>query len=220
MRDPVKVAAEMSARREKILEAAYELFSEKAIEAVSMNEVATVSEIGIATLYRYYGTKQKLALAVNEVQWKRLYEVVEKTYSLDTPPSISAKEWLNFIMETILNIYQEEKKLLRFVYHLDGYMRHKTLSDEMREQYYELMKPITDWYMWMREKAEADHTIRTDLGVSEFLHSIISPVFSAASKYALDVIWTDNRDFDDLSCLKNLKEALMNYACIGAEGAE
>lgn len=216
MRDPVKVAAEMSARNEKILETAFELFSEKAIEAISMNEVAVAAEIGIATLYRYYGTKQKLAFAVNEAQWKRFYKEIEKTCPLDIAPPISAKEWLNQLMEMILSMFEQNKKMLRFNYHLDSYARHKPVPEDIRKKYYEMMQPMANWYAWMRERAEEDHTIRTDLGSSEFMNSVIAPLFSTASKYALDVIWSEYGDFDAASCLRNLKEALMNYACIGA----
>ena len=50
MRNQEKDAIEMAARRQKILETGFKLFSEKTIAAVTMNNVADACGIGVATL--------------------------------------------------------------------------------------------------------------------------------------------------------------------------
>lgn len=54
--------------RERILCAAKRLFAEKGITNVSMDEIATCAEVGKGTLYRRFGDRSGLALALLEVE--------------------------------------------------------------------------------------------------------------------------------------------------------
>ena len=60
MRNLEKDEIEMTARREAMLEKGFQLFAERGIEAVGMQEVANACGLGIATLYRYYKTRGDL----------------------------------------------------------------------------------------------------------------------------------------------------------------
>ena len=55
MKVTVQDTAAMAERREKLMDAAFRLFSEHSIETVKLQEIANASGIGIATLYRYFG---------------------------------------------------------------------------------------------------------------------------------------------------------------------
>ena len=52
--------------RERILEAAYELFSRRGIQAVGIDAIVTRSGVARQTLYRHFGSKQELVLAFLE----------------------------------------------------------------------------------------------------------------------------------------------------------
>ncbi len=51
-----------SVRIEKILDVAFELFSTREIESVTMNDIAQKAKIGVASLYRYFETKEILVV--------------------------------------------------------------------------------------------------------------------------------------------------------------
>ena len=60
--------------RERILDAAYELFSRRGIQAVGVNEVTERAGVAIATLYRHFPSKDKLVLAflnLREQRWTK-----------------------------------------------------------------------------------------------------------------------------------------------------
>ena len=69
MRDKEKDAAQMAIKRRRFLEKAYELFTRKKIESVSMIEVARACGYGTMTLYRYFSTKPQLVVAVAAWIW-------------------------------------------------------------------------------------------------------------------------------------------------------
>ena len=57
MRNKEKDTAQMAVKRQAFLDAAFELFAEKGIEAVSLDSIAQKSGYGIATLYRHFTNK-------------------------------------------------------------------------------------------------------------------------------------------------------------------
>ena len=56
--------------RQLILETGFRLFAENTIEKITMADVAKAVGVGVATLYRYFNTKQTLVLAVSTWVWK------------------------------------------------------------------------------------------------------------------------------------------------------
>jgi AcrR family transcriptional regulator len=65
-------AAEVgSSARERILDAAYELFSRRGIQAVGVNEVIERAGVATATLYRHFPSKDKLVLAFLDLREQR-----------------------------------------------------------------------------------------------------------------------------------------------------
>jgi AcrR family transcriptional regulator len=74
--DGLVIDAQLPARnaRERILEAAYELFSRHGIQAVGVDAVITRSGVARQTLYRHFASKQDLVLAFlerREERWTR-----------------------------------------------------------------------------------------------------------------------------------------------------
>ena len=67
-----------SSARERILDASYELFSQRGIRGVGINEVIERAGVATATLYRHFPSKEKLVLAfldLREQRWTK--DVIE-----------------------------------------------------------------------------------------------------------------------------------------------
>lgn len=60
-----------SSARERILDAAYELFSHRGIRAVGVNEVIERAGVATATLYRHFPSKDQLVLAFLDLREQR-----------------------------------------------------------------------------------------------------------------------------------------------------
>ncbi|HEV7942637.1 MAG TPA: helix-turn-helix domain-containing protein [Solirubrobacteraceae bacterium] len=57
--------------RERILDASYELFSQRGIRAVGINEVIDRADVATATLYRHFPSKDELVLAFLQLREQR-----------------------------------------------------------------------------------------------------------------------------------------------------
>ena len=60
-----------SSARERILDASYELFSQRGIRAVGVNEVIERAGVATATLYRHFPSKDELVLAFLDLREQR-----------------------------------------------------------------------------------------------------------------------------------------------------
>ncbi len=68
---PEPAADTAQSARERILDAAYELFSHRGVRAVGINEVIQQAGVATATLYRHFPSKDALVLAFLELREQR-----------------------------------------------------------------------------------------------------------------------------------------------------
>ncbi|KFU77988.1 TetR/AcrR family transcriptional regulator [Amycolatopsis lurida] len=71
---PLKERADAARNRAAILDAAAALFAEHGVEAVSMDQVAAAAGVGKGTLFRRFGDKAGLAVALLDARERRLQE--------------------------------------------------------------------------------------------------------------------------------------------------
>jgi AcrR family transcriptional regulator len=74
--------------RARILDAAYDLFSQQGVRAVSIDEVVARSGVARMTLYRHFASKEDLVMAFLErrdEQWTRLWLQAEVEARASTP---------------------------------------------------------------------------------------------------------------------------------------
>ncbi|NJP90873.1 TetR/AcrR family transcriptional regulator [Nonomuraea sp. FMUSA5-5] len=83
MSRPVQERADAARNREKVLAAAARLFAEKGVDAVSMDAVAAEAGVGKGTLFRRFGDKAGLAVALLDARERDLQQRI-----LSGPPPL------------------------------------------------------------------------------------------------------------------------------------
>ena len=83
-----------SRRFEAAVSVSAKLFLEKGIDAVKMTDIANETGIGVATLYRYFGTKTRITIAAMTYLWndmnKMFSGIFESRSSCGSPASSSS----------------------------------------------------------------------------------------------------------------------------------
>lgn len=72
--------------REKLIEAARQLFAHKGIENTTMNDIATASEKGRRTIYTYFKDKREIYNAVIEQESERVVSRLKEVLTMDLTP--------------------------------------------------------------------------------------------------------------------------------------
>ncbi|MBE7009749.1 MAG: TetR/AcrR family transcriptional regulator [Ruminococcaceae bacterium] len=188
MRNVEKDEIEMAERRVRMLDAGFRAFAERGIEAVSMQDVADESGLGIATVYRYFNAKSALVVAIGARMWAQFYSEVEREYARCRGDQMSAAEELDFYLTSYVVLYRGHRDILRFNQNFNGYVRHEALSDEMLRDYYAAIEPFTQKFHRLYEKGLRDGTIRTDVPERTMFHTSMHIMLAVCGRYAQGVV--------------------------------
>lgn len=203
--------------KQRIPGAAFALFSQYGIEAVSMQQVADASNVGVATLYRYYGTKLHLVIDVCARQWQEFSQGAVKIYNEMGGENFTAYEELQFYLNAYIYLYQNRKDLLKFNSNFDLYIQQEKATQEDLKPYYEAIQFSRDFFHRQFIKAYEDHTIRTDIKEQDVYLGIMYAMSSAAAKYSYGAIFPEDQLPDYTFALDMQKRAYLRYMRKSAE---
>lgn len=167
-----------------MIEAAISCFCEKGIEQVTMNEIAAKSNIGVATVYRYFETKESLAMRCAMSLWEA---AIEKYRTVSGTEDFKNKNGLRQI-ETILResgrFYEINPKFYAFMYFFDNYLSAHPVDDKEKERYEQIVGIVIQMFFESIEKGIEDKSIKIDATIEE-IHMCMSHVlFSMLQKLA------------------------------------
>ena len=73
--------------RQALIDAGYQVISQKGIDAATMSEIAKVADVGAGTAYNYFSSKDELAICVLEQVMNRLAQRIEAMTDTFTDPA-------------------------------------------------------------------------------------------------------------------------------------
>src|SRR5574344_2845165 len=123
-----------SARIEHILECSLDLFS-KGIEPITMNQIAENAEIGVASLYRYFSTKDDLAIECATFAWNKEESIFRRNFDAEKFNNLSGFDELRQLLTFFPELLKTEGKFFRFVYYFDAYIHHQKVTPERLTRY-------------------------------------------------------------------------------------
>ena len=101
--------------RNDLLQAAVEVFTEKGFRAATMREISTRAGYGVATIYNYFPNKDKILYAYFDIKLTETVETVKNIPDLD---EFTLKEKLQILLETVLDIYLQDREFVAETYQM------------------------------------------------------------------------------------------------------
>lgn len=126
---------EMQKRREIMIQSAFLLFCEKGIEAVKLTEIAKKASVSEATIYRYFGNKERLVLEAFVKLWDTIMRNVYKAV-VETPgyTLMSGYKQIETWIGGFSHLYQYDKDFILFSYEAKLYLlRHNIKLDKFHQ---------------------------------------------------------------------------------------
>lgn len=209
-----KQKAKESARKQRIVDVAFQIFVQKKIEAVSMGELAQAAGVGRATLFRCYSNKLELVIAVCTTQWQAYLDELDANRPLASIEDIPAIDRFIFTLDSYIDMYQHHKELLQFNDNFNHYVTHEGVKPEQLEAFHASLESADTRFHLMYEKAKEDKTFRTDIPEEEFFRVTLHSMMATCAHYAGGFIWgaEDNKDYTPELLLQ--KEMILNYVKI------
>ena len=201
-----KDAIEIAAKNRRILENGFRIFSEKTIEKVTMADVAKAAGIGIASLYRYYSTKQELVMGVSTWMWSEYMKVALQRAEESRRSGATAAEEFDFYLESFLDLYHNHKDMLRFNQFFNIYLQSEDISEEDKKPYMDVIFAFQRCFRETYLQGQRDGTLRTDLTAEKMFALSLHLMLAAATRYAVGLAYSEAHDAEEE--LRLLKEML------------
>ena len=199
-----------AARRQRIIDKGFEMFSNKGIDLVSVDEIAGACGITRATIYRYYPSKLDLVIEIGAVKWKECIAEISKRYPGGATDSLTAREHFALLIDCFIDLYREKRELLRFNQYFNLYVKSAGTTAEQMSSYMGTIGILHAAFGRMYAKAFRDGTVRTDLSEERMFSAFLHIMLAAITRYAVGLAYVPQNGADPEDELKMLKEMLIN----------
>lgn len=209
MRDKSQDEAQMAIKRKEFIATGYRLYVEKSIEAVSMQEVADASGYGVATLYRYFGTKQSFVVEVAVKSWEKFWEKNMKRRPNRDFDGMTAADILEFYLDSFLELYRKDRDLLRFNQFFNVFVQSEHMDGEILRPYKELIGKLREQFHEIYMKGKKDRTIRTDETEERMFSKTLHLMLAVVTRYAVGLVYIPEKGFDPEGELEDMKVMML-----------
>lgn len=181
-------------RVQHIIETSFHLFAEHGIDSITMNVIAEKAEIGVASLYRYFVTKEDLAIEVATFAWKSEEQTFSGLYGNSDYEKLSGYEQMKVLLSVFPEALETQSEFFRFVYYFDSFVKRGNLEQERLKNYESNISGIKDVVMAAINKGLEDGSIKfmnssnpsvKKATVNEIYFTVMHSLFSLAQKLSL-----------------------------------
>ena len=192
--------------RKTIMEKGFELFTERGIESVTMQEIADASLVGRATLFNYFNSKVDLVIAIGSWKWKEYIErKAEEAKQFDREKRTGA-ELLSNYLDAFLEQYRSYRSNLRFNYNSNSYLRSERATPEQMEPFMQVVNKLAALFHGVYKRGMKDGTLNASISEEEMFSGCFHIMLAAATRYAVGLVYiSENIDPEkELVMLKRL----------------
>ncbi|MCR5168051.1 MAG: TetR/AcrR family transcriptional regulator, partial [Oscillospiraceae bacterium] len=122
-------------REELAVASAARLFLEKGLDNVRMTDIADDCGVGVATLYRYFGTKTIIAIEAVSYLWNDLGRLFEERFREEELSSLSGIERLDRLIRMFTLLYSSHKDFIKLLDDFDRLMVTEGVPKEQLAEY-------------------------------------------------------------------------------------
>lgn len=139
--------SELAARKNRIVHRAFELFCQKGIDRVTIEEIAKAAEVSVISVYRYFNTKAELLLITQRKLWKEVIQSVsEYIVEADSYDKQTGFEQIRDLINGFEDLYQKHREYLLFAAYYKLYLAREHLRLTGKE-YADMLSPIKDMFI-------------------------------------------------------------------------
>ena len=122
-------------RKEEIIKAASNLFSQKSYHDVTMDQIAEKVGVAKGTIYLYFESKENLYLGILEHTFETIESILEKEIAKEDPAPLKLKKILRLIfqfyfqnMDVLRILTRDETRLIREHFEFTEHWRHRRIK--------------------------------------------------------------------------------------------
>lgn len=167
----------------KAVSVAAELFLEHGIDDVKMTDIADACDVGVATLYRYFGTKQGIVIEVMTFLWEDIRHLFSGVFDSERFFSQSGIKQLGDLMRMFLVLYDAHGNFVRLVGEFDRFVIRENVPRENLSRY---EKSVVDFFPVLQrayDRGCEDGTVRKDIDFKLFYNTFAHALTELCKKF-------------------------------------
>ena len=172
---------ERRGRQKRIVMTAAGLFLERGAENVRMTDIADECGIGVATLYRYFGTKSAIMLEAGTVLWQDVGRLFEQQFHAPEYEAADGLGQAEILLRAYVQLYREQQPFLRFLDELDAVILEEKPDKESLGAYRRSILDFYDLFRAAHDKGVGDGSIRGGLD-PVFVYRTVTDLLNGAAK--------------------------------------
>lgn len=184
-------AEEMAVRRQEMLQAAFHLFAERNIDAVTLDDIAAKTGYTKRSLLRYFKSKDGLVIETATWAWAQFLSANRKRRPKEGG---TAAEGYAFFLDSFLTLYHEHADLLRFNQYFNVYVKSRRVTAAQMQSYRDVGGDMRAWLHDVYQKGQADGTLRADATEAGLFNTTLHLMLAAVTRYAVGLVYTEGAD--------------------------
>ena len=193
---------------QKVIKTAQRLFLNEGIASVSINKIAAEAGLTPMSVYRYFGSKDKLIAAVWQDALVVSYDDFMKRYHAITADMTTGYERFVACMELYIAVYSEFPQWFRYTREMFSHtstfsIAHSQDMEHVFWKYFDKEIPIP--LLKALKDGVADGSLKPDINIYQ-VYQIVHNVYTGTSIYS-----NVYPDFDPFDTIKFTKELIANY---------
>lgn len=166
------------------VDTAAQLYLSVGIRNAKMTDIAEKAQIGVASLYRYFGTKQLFTVKVGAYVWKMTMEKLEPLYTSPEYHARTGFEQVAVLLNMFHILLEEHRPFLRFLSEFDAFVIKEHLGINQLTEYESCSMNMLSVVTAAMEKGAHDGTVRPDVDANVFYDAITDSLLSMCEKFA------------------------------------
>lgn len=162
---------------------AAELYLRHGISDAKMTDIAEQAQIGVASLYRYFGTKQLFTVKVGAYIWKATMKKLEPIYNNDAYQRLSGIEQVAVLLNMFHVLMEEHQPFLHFLSEFETFVAQEHLGIAQLTEYENCSLNMLPVMTAAMGKGVADGTIRSDVDATVFYYTVTDSLLSMCEKF-------------------------------------
>lgn len=165
------------------METAAQLYLTIGISNAKMTDIAEKAQIGVASLYRYFGTKQLFTVKVGSYIWKTTMMKLEPQYTSAEYQAKTGFEQVAALLNIFHILLEEHRPFLRFLSEFDVFVIREHLGIGQLTEYESRSMNMLPVMIDAMKKGVEDGTIRPDVDANVFYDAITDSLLSMCEKF-------------------------------------
>lgn len=165
-------AAPRDKHMEEAVCVAAELFLKNGIEDVKMTDVADACGLGVASLYRYFGTKNVLVIRAGAMLWRDVRALYADHFDPVVMAPLPGLGRIRLLFSLFEELYRDHRDFIAFIGELDAFLSAGDLPAAELDRYGESLFDFYGMFRAAFEKGVLDGTVRGDADPDLFYRAV------------------------------------------------